>query len=223
MDSQGSEHAERSRIERLSDLIFGLALSISALTLVGKQPGTIEEMSFSLGLYGFSFLILMSVWRVYSAITSVLPSETPILVDLNIALLFFVSIEPYLFNELFSLGGSMFLNASALYSLDLAAMFFTIAFFNHSLANEERRLVPREQLGKYKSDRNFTLLVAAVFANSVLPYYGQIVVFTSATPESATNDFTFRSILWILGLLLGWGRRVVIATRGRRQGRALDE
>ena len=84
LTSLGPERQERPRIQRLSVLIFGLALSISALTLVGKQPTTNEELGFYLGLYAFSFLILISVWRVYSSVSSILPSETPFLVDLNI-------------------------------------------------------------------------------------------------------------------------------------------
>jgi uncharacterized membrane protein len=200
-------------------MIFGLALSISALTLVGKQPANNEALSFSLGLYAFSFLILISVWQVYSSVTSILPSETAILVDLNVVLLFLVSIEPYLFNQLFTLQGPMLLNASGLYSLDLAGMFFIIAFFDHSLADEERHLVPRDQLRKYKSGRNFTLVVAAVFAISVLPFFGDTVVFLSSS-AAGTYSFTLRSAMWILGLLLAWGRRIVLAAQGRKSGGA---
>jgi len=53
----------RLRIEAFSDLIFGLALSIGALTLIGQQPTSFEALMIALGLYGFSFLILVSVWR----------------------------------------------------------------------------------------------------------------------------------------------------------------
>jgi uncharacterized membrane protein len=219
---QGAERAERPRIQRLSDLIFGLALSISALTLVGRQPNTSEELGFFLGLYGFSFLILISVWRVYSSVSSILPSETPVLADLNIVLLFFVSIEPYLFNELFALQGTMLLSASGLYSLDLAGMFFIIAFFDHSLAKEELHLVPREMLRRYRSDRNFTLFVASLFAISVLPYFGETTVFTSVA-GSTTYQFTMRSSLWLLGLFISWGRRAVMAVRSRKSGNVVHE
>lgn len=76
VNEKASESAPKSRIQTLSDLIFGLALSISALTLIGRQPATTQQLLTSLGLYGFSFLILISVWRLYSSITSILPLET---------------------------------------------------------------------------------------------------------------------------------------------------
>jgi uncharacterized membrane protein len=153
----------RPRIQSLSDLIFGLALSISALTLISQQPATTQQLMASIGLYGFSFLILISVWRLYSSITSILPTETLGLTDLNIVLLFTVSIEPYLFNELFALKGAMFYNVSNIYALDLAAMFLILAFFHHSLANEEKKLVPKSLLGRYRLGRNMSLSITAVF------------------------------------------------------------
>jgi hypothetical protein len=45
----------KARIESLSDLIFGLALSIGALTLIGQPPSTFEAILTALGLYAFSF------------------------------------------------------------------------------------------------------------------------------------------------------------------------
>jgi hypothetical protein len=36
--TEAKEQTPKSRIESLSDLIFGLALSIGALTLIGKPP-----------------------------------------------------------------------------------------------------------------------------------------------------------------------------------------
>jgi uncharacterized membrane protein len=212
MSSQTSEHSPKPRIQSLSDLIFGLALSISALTLVGQQPTSVEQASFALGLYAFSFLVLISVWRLYSSITSLLPAETSFLVNLNIVLLFFVSIEPYLFNELFAQGGVMYRSFSGLYGLDLSAMFFIIAYFDHSLAKEERKLVPKTLLGLYRSDRNFTLLIAALFAISVYPYFGDTILFMSTT-GGATYDFTIRSVLWLVALFSGWGRRAVRSFR----------
>ncbi|HLN89291.1 MAG TPA: TMEM175 family protein, partial [Candidatus Binatia bacterium] len=100
----------RPRIQTLSDLIFGLALSIGALALIGQQHATFEAIVTSLFFYSFSFLVLVSVWRSYSIILSVLPVETELLTNLNILLLFIVSIEPYLFNQLFIARGTLWNN-----------------------------------------------------------------------------------------------------------------
>ena len=202
----------RPRIQTLSDLIFGLALSISALTLVGQQPTNMSDLGFALGLYGFSFLVLISVWRLYSMITSVLPSEGSMLLNLNILLLFFVSIEPYLFNELFAGRSGMYLGVSGLYGLDLAAMFFIIAFFTHSLVNEEKNLVPKSLLGRYRAERDITLIVAILFTVSVIPFFGTTTPFVLYSGGNEF-DFTIRSLIWIVCLFFGWGMRSVNSRR----------
>jgi len=199
--------AQRPRIQSLSDLIFGLALSISALTLIGKQPNTTQDLIFSIGLYAFSFLVLIQIWRFYSSVTSVLPSEDTLLVDLNILLLFLVSAEPYLFNELFAMNGEMLLSLSGIYAIDLASMFFILAFFYHSLTNEKKQLVPKSLRGRYRSTRNSALVVALVFAVSVIPYFGLTNVW-SFSLGGAQNDLSLRSILWLAGMFLGWSWRL---------------
>jgi uncharacterized membrane protein len=89
----GQTFKPRPRIEAFSDLIFGLALSIGALTLIGQQLTSFEALMIALGLYSFSFLILVGVWLSYSNLTSVLPSETGTLT--SIAGLFLISTLPF--------------------------------------------------------------------------------------------------------------------------------
>jgi len=198
----------RPRIQTLSDLIFGLALSIGALTLVGQQPTSISQLGVALALYAFSFMILIRVWLIYSSITSVLPAETSFLVNLNVLLLFFVSIEPYLFNELFVPNGALYLDVSSLYGADVAAMFFILAFFAHSLVDEDKKLIPKELLGRYRFARNVNIVIALIFAVSLVPVFGSTVV-AAAVSNGTTYDFTARSVLWILVLVVGWGGRFV--------------
>lgn len=112
----------RPRIEGLSDLISGLALSIGAIQLVGTPPKTNAQLILALSAFGFSFLILIGVWDRYTSIASVVPVETTALVRLNMILLFLVAIEPYLFNLLVVRGAAYRLvgyHASAYYGLDL--------------------------------------------------------------------------------------------------------
>jgi hypothetical protein len=49
------------RIESLSDLVFGLALSIGSLTLIGKLPQTAQDLVTDVVLFGFSFLIVVLI------------------------------------------------------------------------------------------------------------------------------------------------------------------
>jgi len=202
-----SEVTPKPRILTLSDLIFGLALSISALTLIGHQPSNAAEFFTSLALYGFSFLILISVWRIYSSITSILPSETSFLAGLNYLLLFSVSIEPYLFNELFaSTSFSDIINN--VYAYDLAVLFFILAAFNHALASEERNLVAKNLLRTYGLSRNLCLLVACIFVISTVPPLGSTSVF-SYVYGGVNVTISVRSVLWIASLLIGWSRRAL--------------
>jgi len=206
----------KPRILTLSDLIFGLALSISALTLIGHQPETAGAFFTSLALYGFSFLILISVWRLYSSITSVLPSETSLLAGLTYLLLFLVSIEPYLFNELFvNTGFAEIINN--VYAYDLAIMFFILAVFNHSLASEEKNLVAKDLIRRYRLSRNLCLLVAGLFFVSSLPPLGSTTVFSYTS--GSTYELSLRSVLWIGSLFIGWSRRLLDrALIGGRKG-----
>lgn len=82
----------RARIEDLSDLIFGLALSIGAIELVvSSSSGTLTNSEIDLAVvgFGFNFLILINVWTRYTEITSVVPIQTTVTMRLNMLLLFF--------------------------------------------------------------------------------------------------------------------------------------
>jgi uncharacterized membrane protein len=176
--------------------------------LIGQQPSSFGVLVSSLFFYSFSFLVLVSVWRSYSTILSVLPVETEWLTNLNILLLFIVSIEPYLFNQLFIATGTLWNGISMLYAVDLAVMFVVLGFFNHSLANEEKNLVPKNYFRKYRLERNYDVVVAAVFAISILPIF-------EFTIEVAGRLFPLRVLVWIMALVLGLVRRVVLPLKGR--------
>jgi uncharacterized membrane protein len=186
----------RPRIEAFSDLIFGLALSIGALTIIGQELTSFNRLLTSLGLYSLSFLILVSVWIYYSAITSILPAETETLLSVNILLLFLVSIEPFLFNQLFAQNGAMFNEVSVVYSIDLAVMFIILAFFNHSLLDEKKNHIPRDQYGSHRFARNYALLIALIFLFSTLPFFSMAYI------------MPLRVYIWIAALILGWIRRI---------------
>src|SRR5208283_2785084 len=77
--------------------VFGLAVAIGTLSLITRVPARPFAMLIDVAEFGFSFLILISVWLGYWSIMSVLPLEDNTIVILNVALLFLVGIEPYLF------------------------------------------------------------------------------------------------------------------------------
>jgi uncharacterized membrane protein len=161
----------RPHIQTLSDLIFGLALSIGAITLIGQLPTNATQVFVAIGQYGFSFLILVGVWRAYSNIMSVLPVESNALIDLNIVLLFLVSIEPYLFYQVLVFTGENWNAVSTGFALDLGLMYLILAFFFNTLANEEKKLVPSGLLKKFRANRNRVLIASAVFFISMAPIF----------------------------------------------------
>ncbi len=167
----------RPRIQSLSDLIFGLALSIGALNLIATKPADTQALLGNIATFGFSFLILIFVWFRYTEIMSVLPVETTGTRALNTVMLFLVAIEPYLFNQLnfgFTPGASSTLpqiDASATYGLDLGAIWAILAAFTHVLTIEERNLVAPDMFRKYRLQRNMEIIVAAIFSVSVLPQF----------------------------------------------------
>jgi uncharacterized membrane protein len=201
VNEERSSFKPRPRIQSLSNLIFGLALSIGALTLIGQQAADFQHLLVSLGSYGFSFLILINVWRIYSSTMDLLPVETAGLVDLNIVLLFLVSIEPFLFNQILSSSTLAFAeNVSVLYAIDLAGLFLILAFFTHSLVDEEKKLVPQSLLLTYRRVRNFEVLASTIFLVSIVPIFWSIGI-------SVGNSFIrLRFILWTLTLFLRWVR-----------------
>lgn len=181
-DSQLDETVKQSKIgldkppiESLSDIVFGLALAISTFPLISRLPAKPFGILIDVAEFGFSFLILIYVWLGYTKIMSVLPVEDSTTVTLNIALLFLVSIEPYLFylNITFDLlTHEAFLNlASILYALDMTGLMLILALFTNQLAKEERRLLPKESLARYRRVRNILFISSALFAITILPAF----------------------------------------------------
>ena len=151
--------------------------------------------------FGFGFLILINVWNRYTTTTSVMPVETPVMIRLNMLLLFLVAIEPFLFDVMFAvgLGTATGLAASIYYALDIGGMNFILAYFTHLLASEERNLIPRELMVRFKNTRNALILGGAIFLISGLPVFWDVIVY--GTP--------LRVIMWLLTLPVLWVPRAL--------------
>jgi uncharacterized membrane protein len=175
--------------------VFGLALSIGALTLIGKSPVAPADIRNAVFQFGFSFIILVSIWIRYTRIMSVLPLETVWTVLLNVALLFLVSLEPYLLSVLNSAETlSIFDYGSVAYALDLAGLVAILGLFTHMLTREERKLVPARLLGQQRRIRNGFLFSAFLFLVSTLPPF--LVWKLEGTP--------LRVLFWYVPLVILW-------------------
>jgi len=213
--SQNIEQSSpKPRIESLSDMIFGLALSIGALSLISKPPGSPAEIRSDIVGFAVSFIILISVWLRYTSIMSVLPLETSATIFLNVVLLFLVSIEPYFF-DLINLGPNptqyQLANieyASVLFALDIAGLMAIMAFFTHILTVEEKKLVSLELIQKYRVLRNSFFIAAGLFFISILPQFWTWSI--KGTP--------FRFYFWLVPIGIFWIRRFLEKEKNEIEG-----
>ena len=165
----------KSRIESLSDLIFGLALSIGALALIAHPVFTAADLVRDLAEFALAFTVLIVVWLRYTGSMTYLALETPRVLRLNLLMLFSVAIEPYLFNEVFApvngvqVDPSLATFASVAYAVDLALLMGVLASFEH-LASRSHSIPPGSDIAlTFRRYRNVHLLASAVFLASLLP------------------------------------------------------
>ena len=197
----------RPRIESLSDLVFGLALSIGAFALVSNPPVTDHAYYTDIVTFSFNFFVLVSIWLRYTRIMSALPVETRRTMLLNSVLLFTVALEPFIYNILRSpntanpVSPAVYEAASSSFGLDLGAMMLIMAVFTLALADEERRLVPASMLKQINAEAVTWGVASGVFLISALPVFGKIEV--GGIPVSG---LTVRSVMWFLAIMFSWVR-----------------
>jgi uncharacterized membrane protein len=205
----------RPRIESLSDLVFGLALSIGAFALVTSPPTDDAGFYRDVFTFGFNFMVLISIWIRYTRVMSALPIETRTTMLLNSVLLFTVSLEPFTFNILRSVNSathptpSLLEAASSFFGIDVGAMMLIMGVFTLALADEEKRLVPAEMLGRLRSEAGVWFASAGVFLVSAVPLFGRISVGTLFLSGLSVREF-----MWIAALIISWVRGRAIESVG---------
>ena len=192
----------KPRIESLSDLIFGLALSLSAFSLLSSPPTQPTQIAADILSFTFSFLILIFVWIRYTSIMSVLPIQNATTRFLNIAMLFSVSLEPYLF-YLVGLYDQVSENlvveyASLLYAVNMAGLICILAFFTNEVAKEEKQLISPELIEPFKKTRNIMLASAIFFLITMAPQLWTLRIF----------GLPIRFLLWLIPLFVFYAARL---------------
>ncbi len=208
-DGTGSSRP-RPRIETLSDLIFGLALSLCAYSLLTKPPTKFVELVSDILAFGFSFVILILVWMRYTSIMSVLPLENRTVVILNTVMLFLISLEPYLFNLVTLFGHptevTVVSDASVFYALDMAALMAILGFFTNELAVEERRLVAPQLLGAVRRARNAMFIAAVLFLLTIFPQFWTWRI----------QEVPLRFYLWLVPIIVFFSGRILSRTEASK-------
>lgn len=196
---------EKSPIGKLTDTIFGFALAIGALSLTRSSPQDVSEVLGGLFLFGLSFVILIVIWWGHNDLMSKLPDNTPRIVVLNIVLMFFVAVEPYLLNILNS-NIALFQFNSILYAVDMTFLMGISAVLAQILVTDCGRTLSITEMRTYKSSRNFQTVCACLFLLSVIPQF-----FTWTL-----MGVPVRIYLWLATLVLS------IAVRARKKGKKED-
>ena len=165
----------RPRLESLSDLIYGLSLSIGAISLVitNAQTSTVSDINRNVLEFLFVFLLLITSWIIYTSDMSVLPIETRLVTFLNVVLLILVAIFPYLFDQVVSTFNpdSVQEYASVLFTADLAGTLVIMATFAHIIASEEEHLVDGEIMIRFRRARDrMSVLTVVVLLSLAAPW-----------------------------------------------------
>jgi len=209
-EGQGSEAPARIRIriESLSDLVFGLALSIGSIILVGRAPQSGQDIAVNVLLFGFGFVIIVMVWIGYSRTIAVLPVEVPFALLANVVLLFFVALEPYLFWVLQTVQtASLADSASVAYALDVGGMFFMQAALAQLVVNEERARLHGQSplhplvLARFRRVARADAIIGLAFMLSALP------IFWVDTPVGFLRFYLWSSGFFVFIPTYGRGRR----------------
>src|SRR2546422_5378599 len=201
------ERRPRPRIETHPDPASGLALPIGAIGVIASAQTAQREINSHIYAFGFTFLVLITAWIIYTTYMSVLPGEVRAITFLNVALLLLVALIPYLLNsvelanpslnpaEVSAIGAY----ASTLFALDLTGIMLILAAFAHVISIEERNLVAPELARLFRNGRNRLAILSLATAVSIAPQFWEWTLLGVPT----------RLYIWYLPLISYWVGRLV--------------
>jgi len=205
MPQKSKERPPRPRIEGLADLVFGLSLSLGALSLVVSPPSSNSEINSHILVFVFTFLILITIWINYTTSMSVLPIETRVVMVLNVIMLLLVALVPVLLNAVelsnssLTVAGNLAIRnyAATLFTVDLFGLLLVLGLFYWILEQKESKLRPPRLLSHYKKGRNLMFILAGIMLLSVVPIFSYTIL---GNPV--------RLYFWFVPIILFWLRRL---------------
>jgi uncharacterized membrane protein len=167
------------RIDSLSDLVFGLALSIGSLDFLSNPAKNAYDLESNIALFAFSFAILVFTWLGYSRTMAVISQENDAMVYISLVLLFFVAIEPYLFYVLVTSTTTELADVfSAAYALDVGSMFLIQAGLAYLILRDDKKntTLQRKRLhpaiiARFRRALIGELVVGILYLSSALPIF----------------------------------------------------
>jgi uncharacterized membrane protein len=152
---------EKKSIEDLSNLVFGLALTLGAVALVKPESNDFVQLFNILLNFALSFLIIIWIWFLYNRSIKRLDMDRKSEVVLNYILLLLVVIEPYLWTLITTSSGATF------YALDIGTALMILGAFGHFIIVKARRR--GENVKQLVSSRSIAFASALVFYASIIP------------------------------------------------------
>ena len=186
----------RLGIGSISDVVFGLALSIGSLILVSQTPSTGHALALGIFYFGFSFLAVILVWLAFRRITVILPYETQATLTVNVALLFCISIEPFLFYVMVT-PNAIGADASMAFGVDFGVMMLLLSALGYLLLQEEQgdtqHRIASDVIARIDRSTVFHIVIGAIFLVSASPVFWTIQLAGAAV----RYDFWYLGMVWI--------------------------
>jgi len=206
MTAENRERRPRPRIEALSDLVFGLSLSLASISLIISPPSSPSEINNHILAFVFAFILLITAWINYTSSMSVLPLETRTVTVLNVIMLMSVALVPFLLNVVelpnpsLTLGQDLMIReyASKLFAVNLSALIAILGLFSHILAREEAKLIAPDLVATYRANRNLTLILAGFMLLTAAPLFGTYMIL----------GYPIRLYMWYVPIIVYWTRRL---------------
>jgi uncharacterized membrane protein len=198
---------QKYRIEGLSDLVFGLALSIGSLAMINQTVNSYTDVLEGILGFVFGFLIIVGVWVAYTKIISEIRVETEMDFRLNLALLMLVAIEPYLLYLLGHDDPKILDFGSTAYAINIALIMSILAAMYNRKPLEG---LSEETMIENRLDRNRFMAIAAIFLVSALPFFW--------SPNSIFN-MNPRFLIWVLAIVPGIAVWIIHRDRRARSDR----
>jgi uncharacterized membrane protein len=201
------ERRPRPRIEALSDLVFGLSLSLASISLIVSPPSSPSEINNHILAFVFAFILLITTWINYTSSMSVLPLETRTVTILNVIMLMCVALVPFLLNvieipnpSLAPLESLLIRDyASTLFAVNLSVLLAVLGLFSHILAQEEAGLVAPDLVARYRMSRNLTLMLAGLTLLTAAPIFGTYMIL----------GYPLRLYVWYVPIITYWITRLI--------------
>jgi uncharacterized membrane protein len=195
---------QKYRIEGLSDLVFGLALSIGSLAMISQPVNNLADITDGLVQFIFGFLIIVSVWVSYTHIMSEHKVETVWDFRLNLALLMLVAMEPYLLYLLGHNDPNVLAWSSSAYAVDIGLIMLILAGF---YARKDGEGLSQENIEQNRFERDRFIVISLIFLVSALPFFWV---------QSAVHTINLRFIIWMCAILPGLAIRVMYRRKRSR-------